>query len=106
MINREINIIKHDIYKDLYFFNIARHEDIKMIKKINNVYMIRFGDMCYKLNATNIKEVEYFLNNIDNRLNIIPLIDNEGNRLGLFYLSDKDGFIFIRQSNTSKEVGE
>ena len=68
--------------------------------------MVRFGDMFYKLNATNTEEVEYILNNIDNRLNIIPLVDNEGNRLGLFYHSDKEGFLYIRQSNIDKKVGE
>ena len=106
MITRDIDLIKHDIYKDLYFFNIARHENINIIKKVNNIYMVRFSDMFYKLNATNIEEVTYILNHIDNTLDIIPLVDNEGVRLGLFYRSDKNGFLFIRQSNTIKKVGE
>ena len=80
--------------------------DIDLIKKVNNIFMVRFGDMFYKLNATNKEEVAYILNHIDNTLDIIPLIDNEGVKLGLFYRSDKDGFLFIRQSNTSKKVGE
>ena len=105
MITKNIDLMKHDIYRDLYFFNIARHENINTIKKINNIYMVRFGDMFYKLNATNIEDVVYFLNHINNALDIIPLLDNDGVKLGLFYRNENEKFIFVRQLYVNKKVG-
>ena len=105
MITKNIDLMKHDIYRDLYFFNIARHENINTIKKINNIYMVRFGDMFYKLNATNIEDVVYFLNHINNAIDIIPLIDNDGVKLGLFYRNENEKFIFVRQLYVNKKVG-
>ena len=75
----------------------VRVKDIIEIKKINNEFIAIFGGFCYALSCKNIKELEYFLNQINNALDIIPLIDNDGVKLGLFYRGNDDKIHFVRQ---------
>ena len=104
MIIRIIKDLRVDIYRDIdYMNNNSRHEDIIEIKKIDNEYIAIFGQFCYTLSCNDINEVVYFLNHINNALDIIPLTDDEGVKLGLFYKKDKY-YIFARQ--LSKKVGE
>lgn len=104
MMVREVKKLVVDVYRDIEFMNNnSRHKDIIEIRKIYNEFIAIFGNFCYALSCKNIKELEYFLNHINNALDIIPLTDNEGVKLGLFYKKDNN-YIFVRQLN--KKVGE
>ena len=104
MIVRIIKDLKVDVYRDIEFMNSnTRHPDIIEIKKIDNEFIAIFGKFYYSLCCKNIKELEYFLNHINNALDIIPLTDEEGVKLGLFYKKDNN-YIFVRQLN--KKAGE
>ena len=103
MFIRIIKDLRIDVYRDIEFMNSnSRHEDIFEIKKINNEFIAIFGGFCYTLSCRDINEVVYFLNHINNALEIIPLTDDEGVKLGLFYKKDNN-YIFCRQLN--KKVG-
>lgn len=105
MIIRIIKDIRVDVYRDIEFMNSnTNHADIFEIRKIGDEFIALFGQFCYALNCKDINEIIYFLNHI-NALDIIPLRDNEGVKLGLFYKKD-DKYIFVRQLNTTKKVGE
>ena len=104
MIMRIIKDLRVDVYRDIEFMNSnSRHKDIIEIKKIGDEFIAIFGVICYALSCKNIKELEYFLNHINNALDIIPLTDDEGVKLGLFYKKDNK-YSFVRQLN--KKVGE
>ena len=104
MIIRIIKDFRVDVYRDIEFMNSNKnHADIFEIKKINNEFIAIFGCFCYTLSCRDINEVVYFLNHINNALDIIPLKDEEGVKLGLFYKKDNN-YIFCRQLN--KKVGE
>ena len=106
MVIRKLKKLVVDIYRDIDFMNNnSNHADITVIKKIDNEYIAIFGKLCYALSCNDINEVLYFLNHINNTLDIIPLIDVECVKLGVFYKKDNK-FIFVRQLNTSKKVGE
>ena len=106
MFIRIIKDLRIDVYRDIDFMNNnSNHADIIEIKKIDNEYIAIFGQFCYELSCNDINEVVYFLNHINNTLDIIPLTDKEGVKLGLFYRKDNK-FIFVRQLNTIKKVGE
>ena len=103
MIIRIIKDLRVDVYRDIEFVNSnTRHGDIIEIKKIENEFNAIFGQFYYVLSCKNVKELEYFLNHINNALDIIPLTDDEGVKLGLFYKKDYK-YIFVRQLN--KKVG-
>ena len=106
MVIREVKKLVVDVYRDIEFMNNSSiHADINSIVKVNNEYIALFGQFCYALSCNDINEVIYFLNHINNTLDIIPLKDDEGVKLGLFYKKGSN-FIFVRQLNTSKKVGE
>ena len=107
MVVREVKKLVVDVYRDIEFMNNnSRHADINSIVKVNNDYIARFGYVSYTLASRNIDEILYMLNHINNALDIIPLIDSDGVELGLFYRNNNEKFIFVRQLNISKKVGE
>ena len=104
---REVKKLEVDVCRDSEFMNnISRHVDINSIVKVNNDYIARFGSVNYTLAARNIKEVLYILNYIYNALDIVPLIDSDGVKLGLFYRGNNDKYRFVRQIYLNKKVGE
>lgn len=107
MIIRTIKDLRIDVYRDIEFMNSnSNHADIIEIKKIDNEYIAIFGKFCYTLSCNDINEVIYFLNHINNTLEIIPLRDKEGVKLGLFYRNNNEKFIYVRQLYVNKKVGE
>ena len=107
MMIREVKKLVVDVYRDIEFMNSnSRHADINSIVKVNNDYIARFGSVTYSLAARDINEVLYMLNHINNALDIIPLIDSDGVKLGLFYRNNNDKFIYVRQLYVNKKVGE
>ena len=107
MVVREVKKLVVDVYRDIEFMNNnSRHADINSIVKVNNDYIARFGSVNYTLASRNIDEILYMLNHINNALDIIPLIDSEGVKLGLFYRNNNGKFIYVRQLYVNKKVGE
>ena len=107
MMVREVKKLVVDVYRDIEFMNNnSRHADINSIVKVNNDYIARFGSVSYTLASRNIDEILYMLNHINNALDIIPLIDEEGVKLGLFYRNNNEKFIYVRQLYVNKKVGE
>ena len=107
MIVREVKKLVVDVYRDIEFMNNnSRHADINSIIKVNNDYIARFGSVSYTLGSRSIDEILYMLNHINNALDIIPLIDNDGVKLGLFYRNNNEKFIYVRQLYVNKKVGE
>ena len=107
MFIREVKKLVVDVYRDIEFMNNnSRHADINSIVKVNNDYIARFGSVSYTLSSRNINEILYMLNHINNALDIIPLIDNDGVKLGLFYRNNNEKFIYVRQLYINKKVGE
>lgn len=107
MLVREVKKLVVDVYRDIEFMNNnSRHADINSIVKVNNDYIARFGSVSYTLASRNIDEILYMLNHINNALDIIPLIDEEGVKLGLFYRNNNEKFIYVRQLYVNKKVGE
>ena len=107
MITRIIKDLRVDVYRDVDFMNNnSSHEDIIEIKKLDDEFIAIFGCFHYVLSCKNIKEIEYFLNHINNALDIIPLTDEEGVKLGLFYRGNDDKYSFVRQIYLNKKVGE
>ena len=107
MVVREVKRLVVDVYRDIEFMNNnSRHGDIKSIVKVNNDYIARFGSVSYTLASRKIDEILYMLNHINNVLDIIPLIDNEGVKRGLFYRNNNDKYIFVNQRYFNKKVGE
>lgn len=104
---REVKKLVVDVYRDIEFMNNnSRHADINSIVKVNNDYIARFGSVSYTLASRNINEILYMLNHINNALDIIPLIDNDGVKLGLFYRNNNEKFIYVRQLYVNKKVGD
>ena len=107
MMVREVKKLVVDVYRDIEFMNNnSRHADINSIVKVNNDYIARFGSVSYTLSSRNISEILYMLNHINNALDIIPLIDSDGVKLGLFYRNNNDKFIYVRQLYVNKKVGD
>lgn len=107
MVVREVKKLVVDVYRDIEFMNNnSRHADINSIVKVNNDYIARFGSVSYTLASRNINEILYMLNHINNTLDIIPLIDSDGVKLGLFYRNNNEKFIYVRQLYVNKKVGE
>ena len=107
MIIRIIKDLRVDVYRDIEFMNNnSNHADIIEIKKINNEFIALFGQFCYTLSCNDINEVVYMLNHINNAIDIIPLIDSDGVKLGLFYRGNDDKYSFVRQIYLNKKVGE
>ena len=107
MVIREVKKLLVDVYRDIEFMNNnSKHGDINSIVKVNNDYIARFGTVSYTLASRNINEILYMLNNINNTLDIIPLIDNEGVKLGLFYRISNDKFIYARQFCINNKIRE
>ena len=107
MVIREVKKLVVDVYRDIEFMNNnSRHADINSIVKVNNDYIARFGSVSYTLASRNIEEILYMLNHINNTLDIIPLIDSDGVKLGLFYRGNNDKYSFVRQIYLNKKVGE
>ena len=107
MMVREVKKLVVDVYRDIEFMNNnSRHADINSIVKVNNDYIARFGSVSYTLASRNIDEILYMLNHINNALDIILLIDEEGVKLGLFYRNNNEKFIYVRQLYINKKVGE
>lgn len=107
MMVREVKKLVVDVYRDIEFMNNnSRHADINSIVKVNNDYIARFGSVSYTLASRNIDEILYMLNHINNALDIILLIDEEGVKLGLFYRNNNEKFIYVRQLYVNKKVGE
>ena len=46
------------------------------------------------------------LNHINNALDIIPLIDNDGVKLGMFCRGNDNKYRFVRQISSNKKVGK
>ena len=111
MVIRKVKELRIDVYRDIEFMNNnSRHADINSIIKVNNDYIARFGSVSYTLGSRSIDEILYMLNHINNVLDIIPLIDSDGVKLGLFYRlfyrNNNKKFIYVRQLYVNKKVGE
>lgn len=80
---------RHDIE---FMRNNSKHGDINSILSLQGMYHARIGVMLFALNAKNTDELIFVLNHIDNTLDIIPLIDADGVRIGTFYREGNGNF--------------